>query len=143
MGGIRAKHQNESIVVKISSQYCNKCSIEVVFSRKLLSSSSCCSAANNNKNNHQNRCLFKNENKNTEMRSQLKAPDLAEYIKHSGQEKLSLSASRLCDFYKRPQNPTTILGNLNLYFGNRSIYSTNRPISRQLAYSFPEQAYKL
>ena len=64
MGGIRAKHQNESIVVEISNQHCNERSIEVVFSRKSLSSSSCCSVASNNKNNHQNRCLFRNENKN-------------------------------------------------------------------------------
>jgi hypothetical protein len=33
--------------------------------------------------------------------------------------------------------------NLNLVFKNRSICSTNRPLSEQLAYSFPEQVYKL
>ena len=37
-----------------------------------------------------------------------KAPDLAEYIKHSGQEKLSRSAFKSCDFYRRPQNLTTV-----------------------------------
>jgi hypothetical protein len=33
--------------------------------------------------------------------------------------------------------------NSNLVFENRNICSINRPLSRQLAYSFPEQAYKL
>ena len=41
------------------------------------------------------------------MRCQLKAPDLAEYIKHPEQEKLSPSASKSCDFYRGPRNPTT------------------------------------
>jgi hypothetical protein len=37
----------------------------------------------------------------------------------------------------------SLLNNLNLVFKNRSICSINRPLSEQLACSFPEQAYKL
>jgi hypothetical protein len=37
----------------------------------------------------------------------------------------------------------SLLDNFNLVFRNRSICSINKPLPGQLAYSFPEQAYKL
>ena len=63
------------------------------------------------------------------MRCQLKASDLAEYIKYSGQEKLLPSTSKLCDFYRGLQNPTIYV----------PLWVCSRPLTTFGEYSETEQ----